>query len=713
MNRTERPMSKQADRKNTGSLASTALTLACCLVMSFPVNLLAQYPTTPPPPGELRPLQFPEFQEATLDNGIQLVVVENNRLPIVSISFSLQAGSRYDPAGLEGLAGMVAELLSRGTTTRSADQIAEEIESVGANLSANASSDFITVSTTVISEHADLAFELIADVLINSTYTEMELELARTRILSSLRLEASDPNALATQFFASSVYGDHPYGRSQTEASVAAIMRSAVQQFAGMRLAPGGSLVVVSGDLSLADARRLLERYTGSWNGTPPTVETAAPPAPAPTKIVLVHRPGSAQSNIRVGNLAIKPGDDLFYPATVANRILGGGSAARLYEILRQQNGWTYGAYSGIQRRKDVGYFQANTEVRAEVTDSALAEILVQLRRMRTETVADSELTDAKGFLVGSFPLTIETPQQVAGQVARSRLLGLGDDYLHTYRERLAAVDATSAMDAARAVIHPDSAVVVVVGDGQAIYDGLAAIAPVTIVSIDGSYLTPADLTPTAVAIEFDRAQLVARRDSFQISFQGNPIGQQINELVIGSDVITYTETTDIPLMGMTQEATILLDPESLVPRSTEQVGLVAGQNIESHLTYEAGRVTGQVQVPQPTGEIETKQVDAQFVDGAVDASVIQMLLPSMPLAEGASLTVSAFTAAEGTVKPITVKVLGVEEVTVPAGTFSTYKVDVSGGEQPLILYVSTDTPRRVVRIELLAQPVVFELAGG
>jgi zinc protease len=711
MNRTEKLMHGYAGWRTIPAV-STAAALVLGMATLCPTESLAQFPTTPPPAGNLRPLQFPEFQDVTLDNGIQLIVVENHQLPIVSISVNFEAGSRYDPAGLEGLAGVVAELLTKGTASRSADQIAEEIESVGSNLFANAGPDFLTVGTTVLTEHVDLAFELIGDVLINSTYPTPELEIARTRILSALRLEASDPSALATRFFAKTVYGDHPYGRSETEASVAAITQADVQQFAGARLVPGSSLAVVSGDISLDEARRLLQEYLGNWSGTPPTVDTPAPPAPSPTSIVLVHRPGSAQSNIRVGNLAINPGDDLYYPATVANRILGGGSAARLYEILRQQKGWTYGAYSGIQRRKDVGYFQANTEVRSEVTDSALAEILVQLRRIRNETAADSELTDAKGYLVGSFPLTIETPQEVAGQVAATKLLGLGDDYLNTYRERLAAVDAQQAMAAAKAVIHPDSEVVVVVGDGQAIYDGLKAIAPVRIIDTEGSPLTPEDLTPAAMVVEFEHANIVARRDSFQITFQGNPIGHQVSEVTVGGDTITYRESTVIQMMGMDMASTVFLDPETLAPLSTSQVGQMGGQSLDSHLTYEGGRVTGQVQTAQPTG-VETKEVDTELVEGTVDASVIQMLIPAMPLAEGASLTINAFTPVEGTVKPITVRVGSAEEVTVPAGTFSAYKVDVTGGEQPLVVYVTTDTPRKVVKMELAAQPVAFELAGN
>lgn len=672
---------------------------------------LPQFPTEPPPSLELRPLEFPPFQEARLSNGLTLLVVENHRLPIVSVRLSMLAGSRSDPESLEGVASLTASLLTKGTERRTAEQIAEEIEGVGASLFASAGDDFFNIYTTVLTEHVDLAFDLVSDVLLNATFPEDELELERTRTLSSLKLEKSSPGALASRYFMKMLYGDHPYGRSATEESVESITRETVQSYAATYLKPEGGLLVISGDISLNDAKRLAERYLSSWTGAPPAAGYPAPPKGEETRILLVHRPGSAQSNIRVGNLALRAGADTYYPATVANKILGGGTDARLFMILREQKSWTYGAYSGISRRKDIGYFRANTEVRNEVTDSALTELLHQLERIRTEAVADSELTAAKGYLIGSFPLSIETPQQIAGQVANVKLLGLPDDYLQTYRERLAAVSADQAMAAAREVIKSDSLAIVVVGDGKAIYDGLAAIAAVSIIDVDGNPLTPADLTPEAVAVELDRSQITARIDSFQVTMQGNPVGTMVTEIATEGGDIVVTQSFSIPMAGMQQDGKILLDATTLEVKSRDETGSMMGQSVETHLTYEAGRVTGTAQEPGPAG-VTASEVDTTVASGTLDSEALQALVFALPLEEGASITVNSFDAAEGTVKPITVKVAGTEEITVPAGTFQAFKLDITGDE-PLTVYVSHESPRRVLKIEVVGQPIAIELVSG
>ncbi len=709
-NRADNEAGRIAPRPSSGVSLARMTLLVGCLSSAGSAVLSAQYPTEAPPPGELRPLRFPEFRETRLDNGLRLIVVENNRLPIVSISLNLRAGSRYDPAGLEGLADMVAELITKGTETRTAEQIAAEIEGVGGTLQATSGSDFFAVSVTVLADHVGLAFDLIGDVLLHATFPESELELARTRFLSALRVDKSDPATLASRFFASEVYGSHPYGRYQTEASLAAIGRRDVVSFAGMRLAPQGCLLVVAGDLSAADAQSLAERHLGSWRGSPPQVSVPEPPAPKATEILLVHRPGSEQSNIRVGNLALRPRDDLYYAAVVANKMLGGGADARLFLKLREEKAWTYGAYSGIARRSDVGFFQANTEVRTEVTDSALTEMLHQIRRIGAEAVDDSELAAAKGFLIGSFPLSIQTPQQVASQVATVKLLELGDDYLETYRERLDAVDASEAMQAARAVMRPDAAVVIVVGDGSALYDRLAAIAPVTIVDVDGSPLTPDDLVMATTALEFDLASIVARRDSFRIGFQGNEIGYQVSEVVVGADSLLYREQMSIAMMGAQQEGTVRLDPVSLAPLAVDISGQIAGQPMNTKVVYDGNHVTGYTQTPQPGGTPDSSDIDTTIAAGTIDLNAIQLFLPALQLAHGVVLTFNAFDSSEGEARVVTLKVSGSEAVAVPAGTFTAFRIELSGTPQPAIYFVDTVQPHRLVKIELVGQPLTFEL---
>jgi hypothetical protein len=300
----------------------------------------------------------------------------------------------------------------------------------------------------------------------------------------------------------------------------------------------------------------------------------------------------------------------------------------------------------------------------------------------------------------------------VAGQVSTVKLLGLPDNYLRTYRDRLAAVTAAEVMAAARRVMQPDSAVIVVVGDGGAIYDNLATIAPVRIVDTDGQSLTPEDLAPKpAGAMAYDRVQLVSRRDSFVVSIQGSPFGYMTADLAVSADSAVYVEETVIAAAGMRQRTVVRLDPATLDTRAVEQTGSVLGQALDIRLTYAADRVKGRAQTPDPrAGAPKVTEIDTALAAGTMDINAFQPLVVALPLAEGASLTAAAFEASESVTRTLTAKVTGVQDVTVPAGAFSAFRVELSGGQAPLILYVSRETPRRLLKLEIVGQPLVFEL---
>ena len=685
-----------------------ALTLT--LMIAAPLAAQTPFPTRPPAPTPLRPVQFPPFQEAALPNGMTLLLIENHEQPSLSVTVSFRAGSAYDPAGKEGLSAIVAEVLTKGTPTRGADQIAATIEGVGGSLGAGAGEDFFTVSTDVLSDHADLAFELLGDVTRRATFPADELELARTRYLSALELDLSQPENVASRAFAKELYGRHPYGRSASPASYKAITRDDVARFAGLRLRPAGALLVIAGDMTLAHARALALRTFGSWRGTPP----AAPPFPAVpvkrgTDILLVHRPGSVQSNIVLGNTTFLPTDTGYYAARIATQVLGGGADARLFLILREQKSWTYGSYAGLDRNRGLGHWEATFEGRTAVTDSALAEMLRQVDRIRIQVMPDSELAAAKGFLVGSFPLTIETPRQIAHVVTTARLLGLGPDYLRRYRERLAGVSAVRARAAARRTYRRDALTIVVVGDAKTIYDKLKAIAPVRLVDIDGHPMNPADLNPTGGPVAFDRSQVVARTDSFQALLQGNPFGTQVTTVQVAGDSIVFTEATTLgPLVQ--QRTTVVLAAADLAMRRSDQTGTVQNQQSEIHLVYANGRVKGSAIVPQATGTPKTFAVDTTVPAGAIDDNVLSLIVPALPLAEGKSFSLNVFSSGQGATKVATIKVAGVENVTVPAGTFSAYRLEISGMQLPIVMHVSTESPRRLLRVAPVGAPLVFQL---
>ncbi len=686
------------------------LSIVVLLLVSAPLAAQEPFPTSPPVAVRLRPVQFPPFREVALPNGMTLLLVENHEQPTLSLSLSFRAGTYYDPPGKEGLSAMVAELLTKGTPTRDAEQLAAEIEGVGGTISASSGDDFLTVSTDGLSDHADLAFALLGDVARRATFPDPELELARTRFLSALAVELSQAENVATRAFQREVYGRNPYGRNTSAESFKAITRTDVVNFAGRRIRPGGALLVVAGDITLPKAQELANRAFGTWSGA----AAAAPAAPAPptkrsTDIVLVNRPGSVQANIVIGNTTFLPTDTGYYPARIATHVLGGGSDSRLFTILREQKSWTYGSYAALRRYRGLGYWNATFEGRTEVTDSALAELLHQIDRVRTELIPDSELTAAKGFLVGSFPLTIETPRQIAQVVTSARLLGLGSDYLQRYRDRLAAVSATRARAAAQRTYKRTALTIVVVGDAKVLYDKLKAIAPVRLVDIAGNALDPADLNPTVAAVVFDPTQVVAQRDSLQALVQGNVAGSQVYSIDVAGDSIVYTEVTTIAMAGLQQRSTVVLNPD-LTMRRSDQTGTVQGQQTTTHLDYSGGRVKGSAMAPQPSGTPKSFTIDTALAAGTIDDNALQLALLALPLERGKMFNLNVFSSGEGTTKIVNVKVAGVEQVQVPAGTFPAFRLELSGMQLPVVMHVSQQAPRRLIRIAPTGAPVVFEL---
>jgi zinc protease len=676
--------------------------------LAFAPDVGAQQPSRPPAAAPVKPAAFPPFQEAVLANGLRVVLVENHRDPVVAFRLVVPAGRFYDATGKEGAADMVANLLTKGAGSRTAEQIAESIESAGGSLTGFADNDFLSLAGSVLSNNAPLAFSLLGDAVARPTFPEREVELLRTQTLSSLQLEQAQPAAIASRVFDAGLYGSHPYGRRPTPASVRTLTRADLTAFQAARLKPRGALLVVAGDITLPQLRTLAEQHFASWTGAPAAEPTlATPPQRARTEIVLVHRPGSVQSNIVVGNLTGGPADPARYAAAIANKVLGGGADARLFDILREQKGWTYGAYSSLTRPRGTGAFSATAEVRSEVTDSALVEMMAQLRRLGTEAISPTELENAKGALVGVFPLTVETAQQVAEQVARVKTLGLPADYLQTYRTRLSAVTGPALQQAAQRWVRPEQGLIVVVGDGAKIHEKLKAIGPVRIVTPQGDPMTPADLTPRAVAATFDFTRLAARRDSFVVRVQGNPMGASTYELAKEADGWLVKEATTIA-GGMVQQGTTLRTDASLAPRLLEQRGKMQGQDTKADITFAGGRAKGAAVTPSAQG-LKPVTVDVELPVGTIDDNALAFALPLLRWAPGAKHVLSSFSAGKGTVTPITLTVTATEQVTVPAGTFEAYRVEQTGGEAPVTFFLATAAPHRLLK--LTTGPVELVLA--
>ena len=680
----------------------------------LPSPALAQYPTTPPAAAPLRPTRFPAFVKGRLPDGVNVIIVEQHKQPVVTLTLATQAGASYDPADKAGLSDLVADLLTKGTEGRTADQIAAQVEGAGGSIGAYADNDFLRVTVSALAEKLPQAMDVLADVVTHSTFPAGEVDLSRTRALSSLQLELSDPGSIAQRAFRHEVYGDQPYGRNYTPQSLRAITRDDVVGFFTAHIRPAGALLVVAGDVTPATVMRLATRALAGWRGgSPPPAPAAAPPAHPATDIVVVHKLGAVQSNILAGFAFIAPRDSAVFPLTVMSQILGGGSDSRLFQILREQKSWTYGAYSRFTRPRGTGVFFANAEVRTPVTDSALAELLHQLERMRTEVPADSEVAAAKNFLVGSFPLSIQTPEQIANAVASARLLGLPDDYVPRFRDRLAAVTAERLAAADRRYLTTDHMVVVVVGDATRILDGLKKLGPpVRIVDVEGKPLTEASLAAPPAAVQWAPDRLVPGSYAFRVLVQGNPLGQASHvvarDTVGGRPVLRLTATMTISTFAQESDS-ILMDGASLAPIRIRQGGSAGGQQESIALDYDGAHVKGHVHVPQRAG-VRDADVDTTVAAGTLDETQVTPLVLALPLASGGRWTLAAYAGSEGVVRNITVAVTGDSTVTVPAGTFDCWKVEVAGGQVPMVLYISKAAPYTLARWQLVGPPVAFEL---
>lgn len=663
----------------------------------LPTLAMAQERQRPPAPLPLAEAQFPAFVEFELENGLRVVLVPSEKQPVLSMQLSVLAGTVFDPPGKSGLSDLVSGLMTKGAGSRTADEIAETIERVGGSLSAAAGPDLLSVSASVLTSDRELAFELVADALLRPSFPAEELDLLRTQTLSALALARSQPDAIAGRMFAKHIYGDHPYGRRADEASVRGITRADLIEFHRLRVRPAQGLLVLAGAIDSTEAHRLAQRAFGGWTGRGALMPPSRPaPQRQRTEIILVHRPGSVQSNIMVGNTTWQPTDTRSHALAMANQVLGGASDARLFTILREEKGWTYGAYSDINRVRGLGTFMATAEVRTEVTDSALVELLRQVYRMGAEPVPMEEFERQQQTLTGRFPLTVETAQQVAAQVATSRLLGLPNDYVQTYRQRIAALTPEQVQSAARGGMRAEAALVVVVGDGAALKAKLEAIAPVTMVDVDGEPIAVEQTEVRAVPLAFSPSALRATSDSFTVMVQGQNFGYQSFTLEPSADGWRFFEKSVLgPIIQ--QETTVEFTRE-MEMRSTEQTGRFQGNDMRLSIRYGGGRATGSGRAPGQQGMQEVSYRDAAVPDGAVDDNLLVALLPFFAWRDGATVEVNVFLSGRGTVERRTLRVDGQEVVTVPAGTFGAYRVQLVGGDASGTYWIEVAEPHRVLK---------------
>jgi len=410
----------------------------------------------------------PLGQRIVLSNGIVLLVSEKRALPIVTATMSIQAGALLDPPDKPGLANLTAELLRRGTRTRSASQVSEAIEFVGGSLSVEAGHDVTTVSLSVLSRDLDLGLELLADILLHPTFAPEEIQRKVKEVVAAIRRKQEDPGEVSAEAFAALVFPGHPYGRpvEGTEASVAAITRDDLLRFHGAHYRPDGTILAVVGDVSLPDLVRRLEARLSAWRSGRPNFTPPPPPAVLSRPIVRALQRDVTQANINLGHLGVTRDNPDYYAIQVMNYILGGGGiASRLTAKIREEKGWAYDVGSAFIPDKYAGTFSVSLQTKNETAHEAIEAVLAEMRRIREQPVSEAELRDAKAYLTGSFPLRLDTSSKIAGWLAWVEYYNLGLDYVDRYASLINAVTVADIQRVAQRYLHPDRYALAVVAD--------------------------------------------------------------------------------------------------------------------------------------------------------------------------------------------------------------------------------------------------------
>jgi zinc protease len=438
----------------------------------------AAFPTAPPVPGPAPTLSLPAPERRRLGNGLEVVYVRHGSLPLAHATLVLPAGSSSDPAQMPGLATFVAEMLDEGAAGRDALELSAALELLGAQLQTGAGTDAAFIDLEVLRSRLPEALALMADVAARPEFPEADLRRLRDQRITALASARDEPSIIAGNAFTRLVFGeDHPYGRLASTEATREMDRAALTAFHGSHYRPGGATLILVGDVDPASFHAEVERAFGAWQGN--AEEPVAVPRvenPEETRIFLIDKPGAAQSEIRVGHPGVARSNPDYFPLVVLNTILGGSFTSRLNTNLRETHGFAYGAGSSFGMRLGQGPFLASSAVFTAKTDSAVVEFFNELRRIREEPVPQDELDRARNYVALGLPRRFETSAGVAGQLADLEIHGLSMDFFNSYVPRVMAVTAADVQRVAREYLHPERAVVVVVGDLAQIEAGLRAL---------------------------------------------------------------------------------------------------------------------------------------------------------------------------------------------------------------------------------------------
>ncbi len=432
----------------------------------------AKLPADLPPYGQDKPIPVPQITKKTLQNGMEVWVVPRNGLPRVDFVLAVRgAGLAADDASHSGFASLMAGLLSEGTAKRDSRAIAEMAQGLGGSVGAGAGNDGVTVAANALASNAGPMLSLLAEVARQPSFPEKEVQLAKANSLQSLKVSEATPGFRAERALSAAIYGAHPYGHVQpTVQGIEGTSRDLLQAEHGKRFRPDRSLLVIAGRIDAAQAVKLAEDAFGDWKSQGPApAELAAPAASAKPARLLLERPGSVQSTIRLGRPGIAATSPDYVPLRLASTIIGGGFSSRINQNLREDKGYTYGASAGARSYRNGGAIVGGADVRNAVTGASLKEYFGEYTKFGSELVSEEEMGMNKRYLAGGYLISNQLQGSVAGTLASNWLVGLPAEFLGQFVPMIQKVNAEQVRDMGRKYFSPDTQTIVVVGDKAAV----------------------------------------------------------------------------------------------------------------------------------------------------------------------------------------------------------------------------------------------------
>ncbi len=461
------------------------------IVLNSPLLPQERFRRTPPIPEPFPTLQLPEIQQSSLYNGLTLWVIPQNDLPIISLKIIVFAGESFSPANLPGLATLTAHSISRGVSDFSSSEIEEKIEFIGGNFSTEIRPDYSLFSFSFLEEYFDQALDLVSRMLIQPTFNRREIDSVRTTVYYDLLEKSSDPDFFTKRQLLRTLFTDHAYEKSTfNEDGLKNITQRDIESFFDDHYRPNNTHIVFTGNLNFNTVFREARRFFNRWQRG--EINHSAPPSPEPQKnmkVCFIETPGAKDATLYMGNIVMPPTDPDIFPLIVMNQVLGGTPNSRLFMNLRESKQYAYTAFSEIEFFKSCSVFSIHARVRPEVVESSIQEILRDIKLITDNKIPSFEIEQAKSYLIGNFPLHIETYYGLTSKVAENKALNLEDEHWNKYYENIMLINSEKVFELAKK-LPLMAPVIVVAGDGDIVLNQFGAfIKEVDIYNKKGIYL--------------------------------------------------------------------------------------------------------------------------------------------------------------------------------------------------------------------------------